>query len=163
MNIENINISTACSEDLEEILRLQKRAFQTEAEAHGNYDIEPLKQTYESILSDFNTHVFLKAVYKGEIIGSVKYRVWNDRVWIGKLIVNINNRGQGLGKRLLAEVERNNSGAKRFQLSTAASSLHNIRLYESAGYQICREYEDETQGGFSMVEMEKIKTEFKQS
>ena len=155
MNMEEINISIARLEDLEEILRLQKHAFRTEAEAHGNYDIEPLKQTYESILSDFDTCVFLKAVYKGEIIGSVKYKALDDRVWLGKLIVNTSHRGRGLGKRLLAEVERNNPGAKKFQLFTAASSLHNIRLYESVGYRVCREYEDETQGGFLMVEMEK--------
>jgi ribosomal protein S18 acetylase RimI-like enzyme len=153
---ENTYISTARLEDLDEIFRLQKRAFRTEAELHGNYAIEPLMQTYESILSDFTSYVFLKVVYERKIIGSVKYRDWDDRVEIGKLIVDTRHRRQGLGRKLLAEVENANLQAKRFHLFTAATSTHNIRLYESVGYQVCRQYQDHAQAGFLMVEMEKI-------
>ncbi len=153
--IKNIIIKPARLEDLEEILRLQKKAFLTEAEWHGNYDIEPLKQTYDSILSDFTTHSFLKAVHEDKIIGSIKYRVLDDRVWLGKLIVDINYRKQGLGKRLLTEVERINPEATNFQLFTAASSIHNIRLYESVGYKVCGEYKDDSQADLVLVEMVK--------
>ncbi len=155
MKYEDITISTANIDDLKKIFHLQKQAFITEAEAHGNYDIEPLRQTYESILSDFDCCTFLKAVSGGEIIASIKYRVYSDRVWIGKLMVDTGYRRRGLGKRLLAEVEKANPEAKKFQLFTAASSTHNIRLYESAGYKVCRQYQDEEQDGFLMVEMEK--------
>lgn len=148
-----MNISVACLDDLKEILRLQKRAFQTEAESHGNYEIEPLKQTYESILSDFGTCTFLKVVCENKIIASVKYNVSDDRVWIGKLIVDTDYRRRGLGRKLLLEVEKINPKARKFQLFTAASSIHNIRLYESVGYQVTRQYEDEEQAGFLMVEM----------
>jgi ribosomal protein S18 acetylase RimI-like enzyme len=157
MEHEDITISIASKEDLKEILNLQKQAFITEAKLHGNYDIEPLRQTYESILSDFDSCRFLKAVSGSKIIGSIKYRALDSRVWIGKLMVDTGYRGCGLGKRLLAEVEKANPGAKKFQLFTAASSTHNIRLYESVGYNVCRQYQDDTQGGFLMVEMEKIK------
>ncbi len=156
MKNEEINISPADKEDLREILHLQKQAFITEAESHGNYDIEPLRQTYESVLSDFGSCTFLKAVCSGKIIGSVKYKALGDRVWIGKLIVDTGFRRRGLGRKLLAEAENANPEAKRFQLFTAASSTHNIRLYESAGYRVCRRYKDDEQGGFLMVEMEKI-------
>ncbi|MDR2037334.1 MAG: GNAT family N-acetyltransferase [Bacteroidales bacterium] len=156
MKNEHIHISIASLEDLSEILHLQKRAFRTEAESHGNYDIEPLKQTYESILSDFTNYTFLKAMYDGKIIGSVKYRMLDDRVWIGKLIVDTDYRRQGLGRKLLTEVENVNPEAKKFQLFTAASSIHNIRLYESVGYQVCRQYQDETQSDLPMVEMVKV-------
>ncbi|HCC52404.1 MAG TPA: GNAT family N-acetyltransferase, partial [Porphyromonadaceae bacterium] len=105
MEKEKVSISIAGIADLKDILHLQKQAFITEAESHGNYDIEPLRQTYESILSDFNSCLFLKAVSGGKIIGSVKYKALDDRVWIGKLMVDTGYRGQGLGRRLLAEVE----------------------------------------------------------
>lgn len=153
MAIEGIQITVARAEDAAEILDLQKRAFVTEARAHGNYDIEPLKQTRESILADFETHTFLKAEIGGRIVGSVKYIVRDDRVWVGKLIVEIACRGCGLGRRLLGEVETLNPEAAGFQLFTAASSTHNIRLYESVGYRIVRQYSDEKQSGFVMVEM----------
>ena len=153
MKRKDIYISTACLEDLEQILLLQKQAFVTEAESHGNYDIEPLKQTYESILSDFSSYTFLKAMSGNQLVGSVKYRVLDDRIWVGKLIVDIGFRRQGLGKKLLLEVEKANPEIKKFQLFTAASSTHNIRLYESVGYQICRQYQDDSQSGLLMVEM----------
>ncbi len=164
----NGKITVAGAEDAAEILDLQKRAFVTEAQAHGNWDIEPLRQTLEGVVADFESHTFLKAVEVGDggdggdggafgsvgrIVGSVKFRVLDDRVWVGKLIVDIGCRGRGLGRRLLAEVEALNPGAARFQLFTAASSGHNIRLYESVGYRVVREFGDPAQDGFTMVEM----------
>ncbi len=145
-------ITVAGVEDAAEILDLQKRAFVTEAQAHGNSDIEPLRQTLDGVVADFGSHTFLKAVEagdggdggafgsEGQIVGSVKFRAMDDRVWVGKLIVDIDCRGRGLGRRLLAEVEALNPGAARFQLFTAASSDHNIRLYESVGYRVVREF-----------------------
>ena len=153
MKNTEIQIEPARLADAEDILQLQKQAFITEAEWHGNYDIEPLRQTVESLRADFDSHCFLKAVCGGRIVGSVKYRALDDRVWVGKLMVDTGCRGQGLGRKLLAEVERINPDAARFQLFTAACSPHNIRLYESVGYRVTREYADEAQDGFRMVEM----------
>ncbi|WP_036930755.1 GNAT family N-acetyltransferase [Prevotella sp. 10(H)] len=152
----DITIEQANLQDLKEILQLQKEAFVTEAESHGNYDIEPLKQTYESILSEFQTHLFLKAMYENKIIGSVKYRAITDIVWVGKLIVNPLFRKRGIGRRLLTEVENLNPDAAKFQLFTAALSIHNIRLYESVGYEVHSTYKDENQSDLEMVEMIKL-------
>ncbi|MDR2883073.1 MAG: GNAT family N-acetyltransferase [Alistipes sp.] len=149
-------ITVAGSEDAAEILGLQKRAFVTEAQAHGNWDIEPLRQTLDEVVADFGSHIFLKAMDSGgAIVGSVKFRALDGHVWVGKLIVDPACRGRGLGRRLLAEVEALNPGAGRFQLRTAASSDHNIRLYESVGYRVVREFRDPAQDGLVMAEMVK--------
>lgn len=145
-------------EDLKEILSLQKQAFLSEAESHGNYNIEPLRQTFESITSDFKIYTFLKAVHNDKIVGSIKFKINGDTVWVGKLMVSPDYRNRGLGRRLLLEVEAQNSSASRFQLFTAASSTNNIRLYESVGYRQTRLFEDENQAGMTFVEMEKKNT-----
>jgi len=156
MSNNNLRIEKAEFDDLKEILALQKLAFQTEAEAHGNYDIEPLKQTYESICADFSTYTFLKVTQNNRIIGSVKSRIKDGTVWVGKLIVSPDFRKKGLGKQLLNEVEKRYPDAERFQLFTAASSIHNIRLYESVGYTITGEFTDDKQAELVMVEMVKL-------
>lgn len=152
----NIIVKQATLEDLSEILRVQKQAFKTEAELHGNYDIEPLNQTYDSILSDFDTYSFLKALHKDKIIGSVKYRVINETVWVGRLIVAANYRRQGLGKRLLLEVEKLNPEVTKFQLFAVASNNQYIRLYQSIGYEVFGKFIDKFQDGLELVEMIKI-------
>ncbi|MCC8146642.1 MAG: GNAT family N-acetyltransferase [Bacteroidales bacterium] len=155
MESDNILIQQASFEDLQEILSLQKKAFLSEAEAHGNYEIEPLLQTYESICADYDRYLFLKAVSGPKIVGSVKSRQSLDTVWIGKLMVDQDFRKKGIAKRLLKEVESYYPFIRKFQLFTAATSFHNILLYQSQGYEIVREYADDKQNGFMMVEMVK--------
>ena len=52
-------IIQAVSEEAEELLLLQKLAYQSEAELHNNYNIPPLKQTVGEIIDQFSTHIFL--------------------------------------------------------------------------------------------------------
>lgn len=58
--------------DAEEILELQKLDYQVEAERYNNYNIPPLKQPIEGIKEQFKTHVFLRAVSEGRIIGTAR-------------------------------------------------------------------------------------------
>jgi ribosomal protein S18 acetylase RimI-like enzyme len=48
--------------DAEEILALQKLAYQSEAEIYQDYTIPPLIQTLKEINTEFKNHIFLKAV-----------------------------------------------------------------------------------------------------
>jgi hypothetical protein len=55
----------ASSEDVDEILSLQKVSFISEAELYDNFNIEPLTQTFESISEDFKEYTFLKVITPG--------------------------------------------------------------------------------------------------
>ena len=58
-----ISLATlATIDDADEILKWQQRAYQSEAERYGNYDIPPLTQTLEDIQSQFETHIFLSCI-----------------------------------------------------------------------------------------------------
>lgn len=127
-------ITKAEKNDLEEILKLQYLAYQSEAALFGNKDIPPLKQTLEEVISEYETGIVLKMTGEdGRIIGSVRAHEKDGTVYIGKLMVDPDHRHKGYGRRLLLEVEKYFPG-KRYELFTSTRSKSNIRLYESAGY-----------------------------
>ena len=102
-----ILIEKAEKEDLEEILKLQYLAYQSEARLFDNMDIPPLKQTIEEIYEEFQKGVILKVVDDGGvIIGSVRAYRDGRTVYIGKLIVHPSKQGQGIGTQLLFEMEK---------------------------------------------------------
>ncbi|MBR3058291.1 MAG: GNAT family N-acetyltransferase [Clostridiales bacterium] len=131
---ESYSIFKAEREDLEEILQLQYLAYQSEAALFGNKDIPPLKETIDEVIEQFDRGIILKMVNEnGVIIGSVRAKEENGTAYIGKLMVHPDFRRQGLGRRLLIEIE-NYFPNKRYELFTSTRSLDNIRLYESVGY-----------------------------
>ena len=150
--ILNIKIATAEPEDAEEILKVQYAAFQSEAMLHNDFTIQPLTQTLDELLAEFQTRLILKAVLNGRIVGSVRAYADGDTVYIGKLIVHPDHQGKGLGKRLLSTVE-SKLHRKRFELYTSAKSERNLHIYEKSGYTRFREETDEA--GIRFVYLEK--------
>ena len=67
-----MKIEQATVGDAAEILALQKLANVSEAEIYGDFRIQPLTQTLEELLREFETHTAFKAVQEGRIIGSVR-------------------------------------------------------------------------------------------
>ena len=127
-------ITKAGREDLEEILKLQYLAYQSEAALFGNKDIPPLKQTLEEVISEYETGIVLKMTGDdGRIIGSVRAHEKDGTVYIGKLMVDPDHQRKGYGRRLLLEVEKYFPD-KRYELFTSTRSKSNIRLYEACGY-----------------------------
>ena len=121
-------------EDLQDILRLQYLAYQSEAALFGSKDIPPLKQTLEEVIAEYREGIILKMVDENDvIIGSVRAKESNGTVYIGKLMVHPDRRCNGYGTKLLKEVEQFYPG-KRFELFTSTRSLDNIKLYNKAGY-----------------------------
>jgi GNAT superfamily N-acetyltransferase len=129
MIIEQANV-----EDAQEILDLQKLAYQSEAAIYNDYTIPPLTQTLERIETDFEKQVFLKATIGGRIIGSVRGYMDEETCFIGRLIVHPDLQNQGIGTRLLHEIEQTFSRAKRFELFTGNKSARNLYLYQRQGY-----------------------------
>ena len=147
-------ITKAQQKDLEEILKLQYLAYQSEAALFGNKDIPPLKQTLDEVIEEYNEGLVLKMTDgSGVIIGSVRAKEKDGTVYIGKLMVRPDHQKKGYGKRLLLEAEKYYPG-KRYELFTSTRSKDNIRLYESAGY---REFKQKAvDDDLVFVYMEKI-------
>ena len=67
--------------DAEEILQLQKLAYQSEAVIYDDYKIAPLTQPLDSMIDDLQKQTILKATCNGRITGSVRGYVQNGQVY----------------------------------------------------------------------------------
>lgn len=88
-------------DELGEVLELQYRAYRSEAELLGDFDIPPLRQTLAEVQEEWEKGVILKAVDEsGEMIGSVRGYVEEGTLYVGKLVVAPEFRGRGIGTKL---------------------------------------------------------------
>jgi ribosomal protein S18 acetylase RimI-like enzyme len=131
----SLKVTKASSEDLEDILLLQKLAFGSESDIYNDFDTSPpLLQTFEEITREFSESLFLKAVAEEEIVGSVRGFQVNDTVFIKRLVVNPHYQNQGIGTMLMRSIEDSFEGNKRYELFTGHKSIRNLHLYNKLGY-----------------------------
>ena len=146
-------IEQAQTSDAPVILALQKLAYLSEAEIWQDYTIPPLTQTLEEIELEFQTRTVLKVVLDGRIIGSVRAYLREGTCYIGKLIVHPDFQNQGIGAKLMRELEGRFAQAKRYELFTGAKSERNLYFYQKLGYRIFRK--EELTGKVTLVFLEK--------
>lgn len=102
-----MRITKAEKDDLPAILELQRLAYRSEARLLGNFNIPPLLQTLEDMREEYRCGVFLKATDEdGRIVGSVRGFAREGTLFVGKLMVRPDRQRQGLGSRLLLELEK---------------------------------------------------------
>ncbi|GAA2146057.1 GNAT family N-acetyltransferase [Kitasatospora kazusensis] len=134
----SVIISVANEEDAEQILKLQYLGFQSEAELYGDWAMEPLTQTLESLRAELAERHVLVAKLGDEVVGTVRGRAdESGTARIGRLVVHPRMQRHGLGGRLLEAVERlllEEYSVGAFELFTGHRSLGNLRLYARHGY-----------------------------
>jgi ribosomal protein S18 acetylase RimI-like enzyme len=131
----NYQILKAEINDAEEILEVQKLAYEIEAKRYNNYNIPPLKQTLEELKNQFKDYIILKAVADGRIIGTVRAREKKGTCFIGMLAVQPDLQNRGIGTSLMKEIETY-FAPKRYELFVGLNSDNNIHLYKKLGYNI---------------------------
>ncbi|WP_225837575.1 GNAT family N-acetyltransferase [Streptomyces sp. NK08204] len=135
----SVTISEATEQDVEQIFRLQYLCFQSEAALYGNYRIDPLVQSLDSVRQEVGADCVFVARLGEEVVGSVRGRTGEDgAAAIAKLCVHPRLQGHGIGARLLRAAETalaEQRGATMFRLHTGHRSEGNLRLYRRVGYQ----------------------------
>ncbi|MEV6975668.1 GNAT family N-acetyltransferase [Kitasatospora sp. NPDC093806] len=153
----SVIISTAGTEDAEQILKLQYLGYQSEAELYGDWAIDPLTQSLESLRAELTEQRFLVARLGDEIVGTVRGRVGPDGVGrIGRLVVHPRMQRHGLGGRLLEALEQRlaeDGAVTSYRLFTGHRSLGNLRLYARQGYR--QTTVEQVSGRLSLVHLEK--------
>ncbi|ODS38577.1 MAG: GNAT family acetyltransferase [Candidatus Altiarchaeales archaeon WOR_SM1_79] len=132
-----MKIEKAQIEDMPDILKLQKLAYQSEAKLYSDFTISPLTQTLEEIKDEFNNKIFLKAVVNEKIIGSVRASfIKEGTCYIERLIVHPDFQNQGIGTKLMNEIEDTFKDAEKYELFTGHKSKRNLYLYQKLGYKM---------------------------
>ncbi len=125
------------SEDVGELLVLQRCCWVQEAVVDATLDIPPLHETVEEVAAWVAQWQVWGVRLHGRLIAAVRART-SGPIWeIGRLMVAPDHAGQGLGRWLLAYVEgKAPAEVDTFALFTGAHSDRNIALYQRAGYEL---------------------------
>lgn len=141
--------------DLEEILALQKLAFVSEAILCGDFTIPPLLQTLEELKDEYSdprkAKIFLKIVQDRRIVGSVRAFEADGACHVSRLVVHPDYQRNGLGRRLMQEIEACYAGA-RFELFTGEKSIGDIMFYQKLGYRVFKTQEFAGKAGLVYLE-----------
>lgn len=120
--------------DAEDILKIQKLAYVSQAEIYNDYTLYPLVETVEQAKVEFEKKTIFKATVDGEMVGAVRALLNDGTCYIGMLCVHPSFQKQGIGTRLIEAVEKNFKEYERFELFAGIKSYSNIQLYEKLGY-----------------------------
>jgi len=149
-----IKIEDATEQDLDQILRLQKRAFHGQALIYNDFSLSPLTQTMDDLKKEFKQKAIYKVEQDGRIIASIRCYLKDNILYIEKLIVDPDFQNRGIGTGIMREVETRYSHiVDRFSLFTGDKSASNIRLYKKLGYKEIRW--EPTGRDFMLIYMEK--------
>ena len=143
-------------DDAGEVLTLQRAAYVTEAQAHGDLAMPPLTQTLDQLRAELaDPAVTAWGIHEnGRLVASVRVRLAEpDVAEVGRLVVAPDRQGHGLGSGLLRAAEaRLPRRVSLVRLFTGEHSHANLRLYRRLGY---RETGRTCAGDYELVHLAK--------
>ncbi len=145
-SLTDLDVRPATPADAPEILVLQRACWLPEGQLGNSWDVPPLVETLEAVLTSLSTWTAYAARVPaadgspGRLVGSVRGRVrpGDPSVWeTSRLMVAPDLQGRGIGRGLL---ELSESLApptvETFWLNTGQVVERNIRRYRRAGYRV---------------------------
>lgn len=134
-NGADISIRDATPADAAAIADLTRRAFAEQAALYGDYTLPPLGDTADTVLAAMERGLVLVAEDPtGTIIGSVRGEMSGGCCLVGRLVVEPELQGRGIGRALAAALEARFGQAECFEIFTGHRSAPALHLYESLGY-----------------------------
>ncbi|MBY4011598.1 GNAT family N-acetyltransferase [Rhodococcus fascians] len=148
------------AEDAGELLTLQRAAYVTEAQAHGDVLLPSLTQSSAEVAEELSSPGVTAIGIRTEtprLVAAVRVSESPDdphAVDVGRLVVAPDMQGRGLGTRLLGLVEGGLPATiSRLVLFTGEHSTGNLRLYRRLGYRDT--HRQETPGGYALIHLSK--------
>ncbi|MBM4523808.1 GNAT family N-acetyltransferase [Rhodococcus hoagii] len=147
-------------DDAGEVLTLQRAAYVSEAQAHGDLQLPPLTQSLDELVDELAQPSVTTTGLRdadGRLVAAVRVRVRSEdprAADLGRLVVAPDVQGRGLGSRLLRLAEdRLASHVSSLRLFTGERSVGNLRLYGRFGYR--ETHRTPTPGGYALVHLAK--------
>lgn len=151
------------AQDAGEVLTLQRAAYVTEAQAHADLDLPPLRQSLSDLAAELDDLQVLALGCRdaqGRLVAVVRARLPGrgaEVAEIGRLTVVPDRQRQGFGTGLLAAGEDQlPAGVMELRLFTGEHSPDNLRLYARLGY--TETSRQPTPAGYSLVHMNTTST-----
>ncbi|MDF0531392.1 GNAT family N-acetyltransferase [Tsukamurella sp. 8F] len=148
-----MDVLTLARADAGELLTLQRAAYVTEAQAHGDLTLPPLTETLDELVTALTAGVTALGIRRdGRLVAAVRLAPASDgTVELGRLVVAPDLQGQGLGSRLLTHAL---DGAGPVRLFTGERSAANLRLYSRFGFR--ETHRTPTGNGYDLVHMARV-------
>ena len=135
-------LRTAVPADAGELYVLQLACWVQEMHDNPGVHIPALHESLDDLRAWLPEWTVLVLRREGRLVAAARARRDGDAWDVGRLMVAPDLRGQGLGRFLLAEIERAApSDVTTYTLFTGAGSARNQRMYKRAGYSLRGEIE----------------------
>lgn len=159
MENKSFVVKKASKEDISDMLRITKEAFESYRESAGILSAIPaLSDTYEFIENEIENKLCLVAHLDGKVVGSLRLEIKEDgTAYLSRFGVDSTCQSNGVGAGLMKAVDENMKklGVTKLYLHTASKVFTLIRFYYSKGFYIdsttkdrgyirallCKEYE----------------------
>jgi tRNA (guanine37-N1)-methyltransferase len=136
------DLRPAVAGDAGELLALQLACWVQEQHDNPGVEIPALHESLDDVREWLGHWTVLVLRREGRLIGAARARREGEAWDIGRLMVAPDLQGQGLGRLLLAEIERAApDDVTTYSLFTGARSRRNLRMYKRAGYRLRGEIE----------------------
>ncbi len=147
-------------QDAGEILTLQRAAYVTEAQAHADLDLPPLRQSLSELIAELNDPQVVALGCRdtrGRLVAAVRARLSLPGATvaeIGRLTVVPDQQGRGFGTGLLKTLDEQLApSVVELRLFTGEHSVDNVRLYTRLGY--VETHRVPTPAGYCLVHLSK--------
>lgn len=147
-----------CPGDYPAVLDIQRRAYkQKEAPLYGDA-IPPLSETPETLAGEIaDGKALLVGEMDGRVVASLRMKKRDDgAVYFGRLSVDPDMQGRGIGQKMALAVEELNPDAPAFYLDCGVDSTENMHIYTKLGYRKTGK-EFQVEGGPYCLEMRKLR------
>jgi len=143
--------------DYGEMFTLQRAAFVDEGRLYQSLDTPALNETFDKFISRISNSTSWVAIDKNRIVGGVCLRIHQDVLFVERLMVAPDRRGEGIGSKLLrtSESAALDAGHQSLCLVVGDLAVNLQRFYEHCGWKRTNSYQVPDYEHVILHEMEK--------